>query len=339
MLRRLSGAPFLALVVAAYVVASLWPFRPWRWNPPRFITNGVEAAAEGGVVFRSAGILPTRAMPPSLQEAIKADRLLLRLDVRTAGADQEGPARLVTISPDPYFRDLTLGQEGADLVLRVRADGAASEKSMPDAAVFEVPGVFARPEWVDIAVEIAPSHLRLWTNGALRLDEPVAEHPLASWDPAFPVSIGNEATHDRPWLGAIRSVTAQTPAGPVDLLPAGLVPEAPRRYWYPGRAYELVPFGARHPTDAILNLLGYIPLGVVLGRAVGHRLTRWRVLAALAASIAVFSATMEFLQFAVLPRYPSTTDLVLNTLGGALGLLLARYGRLRAPDADPSPRR
>ena len=49
----------------------------------------------------------------------------------------------------------------------------------------------------------------------------------------------------------------------------------------------------------------------------------WRVLPLIGAAFVV-SAGFETLQFVVPDRHPSTTDLLLNTLGAAAGVLLAR---------------
>lgn len=91
--------------------------------------------------------------------------------------------------------------------------------------------------------------------------------------------------------------------------------------------------------DVAINLMGYAPLGFLLGLGAlrtGH--TRWALPLALVGALGL-SAAMEALQSYLPARVPSNVDLALNTLGGlvgglvALGLdrlgVLARWSRVR----------
>lgn len=316
----------LLLVLAAYVAVSLWPFGPWRWDLPHGVVNAAARTAEGGVTFVAPGTVTTRVPPAWLASAIAAQRLELRLVARSASAAQHGPARLVSIAPDPYYRNLTIAQQGADLVLRVRADGAAAPSREPDdAADLILPGVFATPAWRELELRLEPGRLRFLVDGVARVDEPAGARPLAGWNPGFPLTIGNEATFDRPWLGAIREATARIDGVAIDLLDAASVEGAPRHYWYPGRPVDAVPFSRFDPEDQVLNLLGYIPLGWILaGVLVRRRGARLRTLAAAALLVTLFSISMELLQFGLPSRSPQTMDVILNSAGGAIGVWLAR---------------
>lgn len=76
--------------------------------------------------------------------------------------------------------------------------------------------------------------------------------------------------------------------------------------------------------DATANLLGYMPLGLLLTLAVRRRLRRWAWAALLAvAAGAALSFAMELTQQLLPLRVPSLMDWVLNTAGTALGALLA----------------
>ena len=64
-------------------------------------------------------------------------QMTVALEVTTADLRQYGPARIVTISEDPHLRNLTIGQDGPDLVLRVRShltgdNGTSPEYRFPD---------------------------------------------------------------------------------------------------------------------------------------------------------------------------------------------------------------
>jgi len=54
--------------------------------------------------------------------------------------EQFGPARIVSMSTDPYFRNVTLGQEGTDLVFRFRLPFSDENGRKPELII---PGLFA----------------------------------------------------------------------------------------------------------------------------------------------------------------------------------------------------
>ena len=64
----------------------------------------------------------------------------LAADAATTSSDQTGPARLISFSIDPLHRNLTVAQDGTDLVVRVRSDFTGPNGAYPE---FTVPGVFS----------------------------------------------------------------------------------------------------------------------------------------------------------------------------------------------------
>jgi hypothetical protein len=83
----------------------------------------------------------TSTRPPGrwIGEAVARERFTLSVSVATADTSQRGPARLVSISRDPYRRNLTLGQSGQDLVIRVRTPFTGSNGDRPE---YVIPGIF-----------------------------------------------------------------------------------------------------------------------------------------------------------------------------------------------------
>jgi glycopeptide antibiotics resistance protein len=82
-----------------------------------------------------------------------------------------------------------------------------------------------------------------------------------------------------------------------------------------------IPFHTR-ARDQVLNLAYYIPLGVL---AVGAGFTP----AAVTGAGILLSATTEVAQVFSTDRYPSTTDLVLNSAGTFIGAAVAVAARRR----------
>ena len=89
---------------------------------------------------------------------------------------------------------------------------------------------------------------------------------------------------------------------------------------------NLVPFRGIVLEDGILNVIGFVPLGVLAGIWIGGRRGRgrWPALLFAVGLMALFSSTLEVLQLGIPERFPSINDVILNTLGGAFGVLLAR---------------
>ncbi|MBT2498961.1 VanZ family protein [Agromyces sp. ISL-38] len=78
-----------------------------------------------------------------------------------------------------------------------------------------------------------------------------------------------------------------------------------------GLQYEHIEFAA--------NVLMFIPLGLLLTLALRPRLARWVPPLACCAA----SAMIELVQFTLLPqRFTTVSDVIANTLGGAIGWLI-----------------
>jgi glycopeptide antibiotics resistance protein len=94
---------------------------------------------------------------------------------------------------------------------------------------------------------------------------------------------------------------------------------------------ELIPFLDGSPRAQILNLLAFVPLGVI-----GVRLG-WspRTVALVGTGV---SALTELLQLFSSRRHPSITDLILNTAGVLIGILIAS-GWSNAATINPNEQR
>jgi len=79
---------------------------------------------------------------------------------------------------------------------------------------------------------------------------------------------------------------------------------------------NLLPFRWARRRDHVLNFAYYVPLGLI---GVGLGLPS----AIVAAGALLLSAVTEFAQIFSIDRYPSTTDLLLNTAGAVVGIAIA----------------
>ncbi len=111
----------------------LQPDLNWRGTPPQ--------GSEGQSVFISSDHWLETEMPAAEISQMLAESSRFTLGVKLASADptQSGPARIVSISSDPYHRNFTLGQEGSDLVFRLRTPATGVNGKKPE---FVIPDVF-----------------------------------------------------------------------------------------------------------------------------------------------------------------------------------------------------
>jgi VanZ family protein len=316
---RLLGLLPVALVLFAYLILALAPF---KWAPPRRLANAVAADADG-VRFSGAGLARTREAPRWLARAIELGSLRLDLRFRTYAPEQHGPARIFTISRDLHLRNLTLGQQGRDLVLRLRRPGSTANGTPS----YRLPEVLGGTGWHEVELVIAPGSLRVWADGEMVLAAPLPERPLANWDRHYLVALGNELNGLRPWRGEVARAVVQVGDERVDYSSSAIL-ELPERFWVfanrPRWGYEdyIYPHSL---ADWIGNLGLLIPLGFLVAARDGTRGSWCRALAVCALTSLVVEIAQVFFS-----RHPSASDLVLNILGGAAGASIARWRFVRA---------
>jgi hypothetical protein len=74
-----------------------------------------------GVLLAEPALIASRGPASALTNAIlSSEAFTIEAWVRPLSEDQGGPARIVSLSENAYFRNFTLGQQNADLVFRVR---------------------------------------------------------------------------------------------------------------------------------------------------------------------------------------------------------------------------
>jgi hypothetical protein len=115
----------------------------WRGMPsPIGETPGVDLAASHWLISEGAGEVLTRSI-------MESGTFSISVRCVTADTGQTGPARIVSLSADPYNRNFTLGQEGGDLVVRLRTPFTGANGNDP---ALTVPGVLADRGWRTVTV-------------------------------------------------------------------------------------------------------------------------------------------------------------------------------------------
>ncbi len=155
--------------------------------------------ATPGVLFE-ADLAATEEPATALSNAIPAtDQFTVEAWVRPSKLDQDGPARIVTLSDGLTLDSVSfhLGQEGACLSIRVDIGRLAAKWVL-------VEGVFAEPQpvWHVVMVYEAGS-TTTYVDGQLRDRQRLTSAHLQAWDQDYPLVVGNETGGRRPYWGAI----------------------------------------------------------------------------------------------------------------------------------------
>ena len=296
---------------AAYFCLALLPFA-WEWP---IVDN--HAVWRGEVIaFPTPGLARSTHLPEWTADALASHTVRVSLAVLPYRERQTGPARIFTSSYSPHLRNLTIAQEGRDLVLRVRAD-ERDDNGRPE---YRFADIFTANRWHRIDLTIAPGRMLLAVEDRTLLDTRLSRTPLTRFHPGYFVALGNEVTANRPWLGEIARATVTTPRRSVEYVNREEIrlPQPARRFH---AQPKLRPFSVWNPGDWAVNLIAFVPFGCVVGAASSGARARGFV-HALAAGFAL-SLLIELCQFGLPGRFPSVDDLILNTLGSVLGFAAA----------------
>lgn len=116
--------------------------------------------------------------------------------------------------------------------------------------------------------------------------------------------------------------------------------EIPTRFVIPHKPFLKSPVKEFEPSwkymdDVLRNIAGFVPLGFLLGAYWGLTKSRGQTLLYTIFAGGLLSFLIELLQFYIPQRYSGITDILTNTLGTALGALLAQRFFARANAHEP----
>jgi VanZ family protein len=303
-----TGYAAAATIILFYIFFSLTPF---RWAPPQKVINGA-VQTDGAVRFATPGIVRSINPPDWLRDIIQSNSFTLRLRATPASEDQVGPSRIFTISLDTYHRNLTVGQEGTALVLRLRT----TETDLDGQPEYVIRQVFEESQLCEIELNVGDEMASLYINGKLALEQVLPLSPLENWDANYRMALGNELTGDRPWLGEIEQADVEVKGQLFDCLTDAAF-ERPESYWpMPNweRIVSVTDARQWHTWDVFLNLVCFIPLGFCLAFTEPTRRSFWLAIC----FVAVLSLSIEMVQVAF-ERHPSAIDWIMNVLGAVIG--------------------
>ena len=312
----------MTLLVGLLAFHTLVAWVPFEPDPPRRVDNAA-SLREGTLTVDGRRAV---ARSPEGQPGVGPDngRAEVVLTVTPAREDQRGPARIASIAASDRRANLMIGQERADLIVRVRRPGTNAQGR--PALVVEDAFEAGRP--TDIRVRATAEGVRVDVDGATAAAAEESGGVLGSWEPSQRLWLGDDPRVPRTWHGTISEAVVTVDGARVDYLDDGAL-EVPERTWYvPERIVGL----ARVPDAAagarsLLHLLGFVPVGILLALLQGHRAT----LARSAAFAACWSVVLQLGKTSIAGRHPSLLDVAAHLTGALLGswLVLRRSSATR----------
>jgi hypothetical protein len=163
----------------------------------------------GGLVLHSSTVVASAGAATKVIEGARASNgLTIEAWVKPWDTSQDGPARILTLSQDPYSRNFTLGQglwgsQPSDLYdVRLRTT-TTSDNGSPS---LSTPAGLLTTELTHVVYTRGASGVaRIYMGGIERVSG-VVGGDFSNWDEGFRLALGNELTGDRPWLGELHLV-------------------------------------------------------------------------------------------------------------------------------------
>lgn len=146
-----------------------------------------------------------------LQACRSSNALTVEATIATDHLDQHGPARIVSFSSSTGSRNFTLGQQGDQLVFRLRTPRTGDNGTNPEVQLGKItPG-----QPVHVLVSYAPGRLACYLDGVpVSFAAQRIQGDFSNWS-AQHLVFGDEWTADRGWQGRIEGVAIWArPMGP-----------------------------------------------------------------------------------------------------------------------------
>jgi hypothetical protein len=157
------------------------------------------------LAVNAATALSTAGAATKVQaRAVASGELSVEAWVKPADTTQFGPARIITMSADPYLRNFMLGQSRDTYVDRFRADGeTGSDNGLPE--VFTTAGTASTTLTHVLFTHRSDGAEVLYVNGVENTTF-MRMGGLTMWDATYRITVANEATNDRAWLGELHLI-------------------------------------------------------------------------------------------------------------------------------------
>ncbi len=155
---------------------------------------------DGALVVRSPTTIVSTASASKLTESVRhSGSLSIEAWLKPKNNQQKGPARIISLSAGASQRNFTLGQERGQYDVRLRTT-STNDNGIPSTST---PKRSAKPRLTHVVfTRDAKGNTRFFINGKLQSTKP-SDGKLSNWSDTFQLSLANETSGDRPWLGEL----------------------------------------------------------------------------------------------------------------------------------------
>ncbi len=136
-----------------------------------------------------------------LKACQQSNKLSIELTVLTNNLKQSGPARLLTFSSGTGSRNFTIGQNGNQLVLRLRTPNTGENGSSPETQLCSI----SADKPVHLIISYQPGELICYVDGKQILKSDQVKGDFSNWT-AQHLMIGDEWEGQRSWHGTIEGI-------------------------------------------------------------------------------------------------------------------------------------
>jgi len=155
----------------------------------------------GGIEIRESTLIHSDGDADKLLRAFRAaNAITIEAWLRPANTTQGGPSRIATFSRGPSVRNFTLGQEGANYIVRLRT----TERDANGEPLVPTRGGVAQALTHAVYTRNADGKVNLYLNGQFNAMATVPGD-FSNWAP-FPFGLANEFDATRTWLGQLHLV-------------------------------------------------------------------------------------------------------------------------------------
>jgi len=139
----------------------------------------------------------------------KTNQLMIELGFTTMDIEQNGPARILSLSLDSMKRNFTIGQQNENLILRLRTTETGENGTNPEVILCPL----KQRKKYDIKICYRPGELDFYLDGK-KVDVNQITGNFSNWDSSCQLLFGNELRESRPWEGSISQVSIYDSSDP-----------------------------------------------------------------------------------------------------------------------------
>ncbi len=305
----------------------------------------------GGLMFTPPATAYTEQPPAKL---VGLREWTIALDLKTLPPLRLG--RILSYSLDDHNYNLNLEQYWDDLILRIRTGKDHRSREIGITAVADP----TSERRFSLVITYDGQAVTVYVDGQKKAYQKIGTMDYPSWDPSYPLVLGSQANGENGWRGVFYGLAVVGQAAHPDevqriltsklaaivysfneqsgmktsdlsavnqtpmIWPARFIPyartilQSPRDYW--------PKYGSPSATDIVTNILIYIPIGYLLACWFQQRNERWSGLPVPVFLGFALSLTIEIVQAYLPTRYSSTVDVITNTLGTIIGVVIQKQG-------------